>query len=90
MIDLMNWYSYDKICWKHARDMLCDCYDLQYAMICAWGGLLCLKTCKCYDMIYLWHEWYDWHAKRRTSMKYNPDIRVQDTINDMIWYEGRR
>ena len=28
--------------------------------------------------------WYDWHAKRRTSMKYNPDVCMKYKINDMI------
>ena len=33
--------------------MLCDYYNLRHDMICAWYGLLCLKTYKCYDMVYV-------------------------------------
>ena len=32
----------------------------------------------------MWHEWYDWHAKRWTSMKYNPGICMKYMINYMI------
>ena len=45
-----------------------------------------------YENVMIWHMyaiwtiWYDWHAKRRTSMKYNTGICMQDMINDMINY----
>ena len=32
----------------------------------------------------IWMIWYDWHAKRRTCMKYNPGVCMKDMINDMI------
>ena len=48
-----------------------NCYVLKDEMLLIW-------------YIYvIWMIWYDWHAKRRTSMKYNPDICMKDMINDM-------
>ena len=35
-----------------------------------------------WHMYVIWMIWYDWHEKRRTSMKYNPGIHIK--INDII------
>ena len=90
---LMNGYVYDMICWRHVRDMLCDCYDIGYDMCMMWIVMSERMKTLWYDICATWMIWHDWHAKRWTSMKYNSGIRmkvmINDTINimrnDMIW-----
>ena len=41
-----------------------------------------------YGNVLIWYicdmKWYDWHARRRTNMKFNSDIRMKAVINNMI------
>ena len=84
IIDMfMIWYNVN----QYVRDMLCDCYDTWYDMI--WYGndencYVKYKSVMLWYMYAIWTKWYDWHAKRKTNMKYNFGIRMQNTINDMI------
>ena len=63
--------------------MYCDA--ICYGMIRIWWKLLCLKAWNVmiwYTYV-IWMIWYDWHAKRRTSIKYNPSVCMKDMISDM-------
>ena len=53
-------------------------YMTWYDMICAWCGLLCLKAWTRYDMIYVWHEWYD---KWYDGKEYTSGVILNDNVN---------
>ena len=68
-----NWYIYDMI--------YCDA--ICYGMIFIYWKLLCLEAWNVmiWYIYVIWMIWCDWHAKQRTSMKYNPDVCMKDMIN---------
>ena len=64
--------------------MLCNCYDLRYDMIWYVHDIDCYVWRQANVMIwYMLTEWNDWHSKRQTSMKYNPDLYMRIMINVM-------
>ena len=72
---VINWHAYDmNIVMRYV--MAWYVYDENYY---AWK----------HEMLWLWYTyviwmiWYDWHAKQRTSMKYDPSVCMKDMISDM-------
>ena len=57
----------------YVEDMLGICYVtvIIYDILCAWCVLLCLKAWKCYDMIYVRHEWYDMIDMQNDKLAWN-------------------
>ena len=89
-IYVVIWYE---ICYGTRYVINWHVYDMIYCDTMLWYNMYMMKivmsgSMKCYDMTYLCTLndmiWYDWHAKRRTSMKYNPTVCMKDMINDMI------
>ena len=87
---------------RYVYAMRCDHYAVFDELICLWydmlktcsGHVMCMtwivmsesmKTLW-YDICASWIIWYDWYAKRQTSMKYNPDMHKR---NDK-WYDMKK
>ena len=72
-------YTFIYMLW-YENDMIMLWYDIFNELIFLWYDMcmmlmLCLETWKHYDMACVTRMiWYDWHAKRRVSMKYNSGI----------------
>ena len=77
------WYVKIGYVWWHARDMICEFYDM------VWYDTL-------ENMISLWYDicsdmndiWYDWYPIWWIDIMHDPDIRME-SYDKMIWYKGK-
>ena len=68
----------------YVEDMFRICYVMIYDMCTIWIVMSESMKMLWFDLYVIWMICYDWHAKRRTSMKYNPGICMRVMINYMI------